>query len=347
MKKQISYPSIEQFRNVVSGITRRVTFDGIDADGNPIINPLAPKPTITFKGTVKLHGTNAGVSYNYEHGVWAQSRENIITSAKDNAGFAFFVETHPNVFINFFDKLATNNDIDLNIYTLSIFGEWVGKGIQKGVAISNIDKSFFIFGAKVSKTTDETFNAYWIDSSELRSTSNRIFNIEDYETFSVDIDFNMPQLSQNKLIELTEYVEKECPIGKVFGFSGTGEGIVFSAEYKDVVYRFKSKGEKHSISKVKTLNSVDVEKLNSINEFVEYAVTENRFNQAIQSVFIDDEPSVKRLADLLRWIMADILKEELDTLSKNNIEPKEIGKYVSNKARTMFFEYLDKQTFAS
>jgi len=345
MKKQISYPSIEQFRNVCSGITKRATFDGFDAEGNPIINPLAKRPVLTFKGTVKLHGTNAGVSYNYEHGIWAQSRENIITSAKDNAGFAFFVETHPNVFINMFDKLATNNKTDLNIYTLTIYGEWVGRGIQKGVAISNIDKSFFIFGAKVSKTTDETFNAYWIDSSALRSPADSVYNIEDYETFSVDVDFNMPQLSQNKLVELTQYVEKECPVGKAFGFSGTGEGIVFSAEYKDVVYRFKSKGEKHSISKVKTLNSVDTEKLNSINEFVDYAVTEVRFNQAIQSVFVGEDPSVKRIADVMRWMVSDILKEELDVLSDNGLEPKEIGKYVSNKVRGMFFELLNKQEF--
>lgn len=347
MKKQISYPSIEQFRNVCSGITRRVTFDGFDKDGNAIINPLAKKPILTFKGTVKLHGTNAGVSYNTSDGIWAQSRENIITVEKDNAGFAFFIHNKQHVFLDFIGQLSDENDINLAEYTITIYGEWLGKGIQKGVAISNIDKSFFIFGAKVSKPHDEAFNAYWIDSSKLSSSTDSIYNVEDYKTFSIDIDFNMPQLSQNKLIELTEAVEKECPIGRALGFIGIGEGIVFSAEYKGVCYRFKSKGEKHSASKVKTLNSIDVEKLNSINEFIEYAVTESRFNQAIQSVFIDEQPSVKGIADIMRWMVSDILKEELDVLSENGIEPKEIGKYVSNKVRGMFFELLDKQEFAS
>lgn len=345
MKKQISYPSIEQFRNVCSGIARRVTFDGFDKDGNPIVNPLAKKPILTFKGTVKLHGTNAGVSYNNQDSIWAQSRENIITVEKDNAGFAFFVETHKDVFIKLINFLAHAHMVDLDLFTLTIYGEWVGKGIQRGVAISNIDKSFFIFGAKVSKPEDEDFNAYWISTDYISSATDRIFNIENYETFSIDIDFNMPQLSQNKLIELTEAVEKECPIGKAFGISGVGEGIVFAAEYKGVVYRFKSKGEKHSVSKVKTLNSVDEEKLNSIAEFIEYAVTENRFKQAIQNVFTDEQPNIKRIADVMRWMVSDILKEELDTLVKNNIEPKEIGKYVSNKVRGMFFELLDKQEF--
>ena len=41
----------------------------------------------------------------------------------------------------------------------------------------------------------------------------------------------------------------------------------------------KVKGEKHSSSKVKKLASVDVEKLNSIKDFVDYAVTESRLEQ--------------------------------------------------------------------
>jgi hypothetical protein len=40
--------------------------------------------------------------------------------------------------------------------------------------------------------------------------------------------------------------------------------------------------------------------------------------------------------------MGDIIKEESDTLFKNNLEPKDIGKYVANKVRTLFFNYLNK-----
>jgi len=345
MQKHISYPSIEQFRNVISSINRQVSFAGFDEAGEAIYNSLATKPTLTFKGTVKLHGTNAGVSYNYNDGIWAQSRENIITPLKDNVGFAFFVHSHENVFINLFDKLATNNKVDLSKFTLTIFGEWVGKGIQKSVAISNLDKSLFIFGAKVSDPENEQ-KSYWIDTNDLRSPTDKIYNIEDYKTYSIDIDFNMPQLVQNDLIDMTIEVENECPVGKSFGFEGTGEGIVFVCNFNGINYRFKSKGEKHSISKVKTLNSVDTEKLNSIAEFIEYAVTENRFNQAIEKVFEGEKPDVKGIADVMRWMVADIVKEESDTLAANGLEPKEIGKYVSNKVRPMFFDLLNKEAFA-
>ena len=78
MKKMIKYPSIEQFRTVVSNVNRRYNFVGLDENGEAIYDPSLPKPTLTFKGTVKLHGTNAGVSFN-ESGYWIQSRENIIT----------------------------------------------------------------------------------------------------------------------------------------------------------------------------------------------------------------------------------------------------------------------------
>jgi hypothetical protein len=155
----------------------------------------------------------------------------------------------------------------------------------------------------------------------------------------MDIDFNQPELVQNKLSELTLAVEAECPVAKAFGFSGVGEGIVWSCEYKGVVHRFKVKGEKHSSSKVKTLASVDVEKINSIKEFVEYAVSESRFNQGLEKTFPNNEPvDVKKMGALMKWIVDDIIKEEMDTMVSNKLEPKDVGKYVSAKVREMFFK---------
>jgi hypothetical protein len=46
----------------------------------------------------------------------------------------------------------------------------------------------------------------------------------------MEIDFNMPQLVQNQLSEITIAVEEECPVAKAFGFSGIGEGIVNTLE---------------------------------------------------------------------------------------------------------------------
>jgi hypothetical protein len=106
-----------------------------------------------------------------------------------------------------------------------------------------------------------------------------------------------------------------------------------------VVHRFKVKGEKHSSSKVKTLAAVDVDKLNSITEFIEYAVTDSRFKQALENTYPNNEPiDVKKMGDLIRWVVNDVIKEESDTLVKNGLEPKDVNKYISTKVREMFFK---------
>lgn len=348
MKKHISFPSIEQFRNIVANVNRQFNFVGLDDNGDAIYDHNKLKPTLTFKGTVKLHGTNAGVCYNAANGLWAQSRENVITPEQDNAGFAFFVESVKDVFIEMMTTIFVKNNLskDDNTHTISIYGEWCGGNIQKGVGITNLPKSFFIFGVKITPHVDpndleavKANPAYWVDHSYLRSPDVKIYNINDYPTWEMEIDFNRPELVQNKLSNLTIAVEEECPVAKAFGFSGIGEGIVWATEYKGVVHRFKVKGEKHSASKVKTLAPVDVEKVNGILEFVDYAVTESRFNQALEKTFLNDEPvDIKKLGNVIKWVVDDVIKEETDTMVKNGLEPKDIGKYVSTKVREMFFK---------
>jgi hypothetical protein len=341
MKKHISFPSIEQFRNVIANVNRMYNFVGLDENGDAIYDTTKTKPTLTFKGTVKLHGTNAGVCYNDVDGFWVQSRENIITPEQDNAGFAFFAETNKAAFTEIFAKIISRSNVDITKNTISIYGEWCGGNIQKGVAITNLPKSFFIFGVKVSPFPIEGDEkppvAYWVDYTDLRNSEARIYNIDDYTTYSIDINFNTPETVQNTLSELTIAVEEECPVAKAFGFSGVGEGIVWSCNDGDAVLRFKVKGEKHSSSKVKTLAAVDVEKIASIREFVEYAVTESRFKQGIEKTFPNNEPvDIKKLGELMKWIAADIIKEESDTMAKNGLEPKDVNKYVSTKVREMF-----------
>lgn len=349
MKKHIGFPSIEQFRNVIANINRQFSFVGLDGQGEAIYDHTLSKPVLTFKGTVKLHGTNAGVCYNLVDGLWAQSRENIITPTSDNAGFAFFVESNKEEFIFLMDVIMKKYNLDLFNNTISIYGEWCGGNIQKGVGITNLPKSLFIFGVKITPhfvaeelpVNERPPVAYWVDSTGLRIKDGSIYNIDDYKTYSIDIDFNMPQLVQNKLSDLTIAVEEECPVAKAFGFSGIGEGIVWACEFNGVVHRFKVKGEKHSASKVRTLASVDVEKLNSIKEFVDYAVTESRFNQGLEKTFLNGEPvDVKKMGELIKWVVNDVIKEEIDTMAASNIEPKDVNKFVSAKVREMFFKLV-------
>jgi len=345
MKKCIKYPSIEQFRSIVATINRQASFVGLDENGDAIYDGLKPKPVLTFVGTVKGHGTNAGVSFNDIDGIWYQSRENIITPTSDNAGFAFYAETNKDTFLRFFDIIKFRESLDLTTNTVTIYGEFAGGNIQKGVGLTNIPKSFFIFGVKITPHTsseeEEKNNpAYWVDSFGLINHAVRIYDIYDFKTYTIDIDFNHPELSQNTLIDMTIEVENECPIAKAFGFDNTiGEGIVFTTIFNGNPLRFKSKGLKHSSSRVKTIASVDVEKVASIREFVDYAVTESRFNQGIENTFPNNEPvDIKKLGALMKWITDDVTKEEMDTMKANNLEPKDVNKYISTKVREMFMK---------
>lgn len=343
MKKHISYPKIGQFRNIVEDIRRQSSFVGLDENGEAIIDDTLPKPTLLLEGKVKVHGTNAGVSYNRTKGLWAQSRNRILTVGSDNHGFAFFVESKKQLFKGYFEALSEHFQIDLDIFTISVYGEWAGEGIQKTVGVSKLQKAFYIFGAKVSKIGDEDFKPYWIDTLLFESREDSIYNLDCFQKYALEVDFNIPNQYQNKLIEITEAVEKECPVAKELGIpNGVGEGVVWSVEYKGTVHRFKVKGEKHSVSKVKRLASADTEKMNSIQEFVEYAVTENRFNQAIEETFGKEVLDIKKIGDIIRWVREDVMSEELDTMADNGLEPKDVNKFISDKVKNMFFNKLQK-----
>jgi len=350
MRKFTSFTKIGQFRQTVSNIRHATQYKGIDANGTPMYDFNAKMPIITFKGTVKLHGTNAGVVQDAAGEMWFQSRKNIITPQKDNAGFAFFANSNKEFFENMIADIRIKEN--LNNETIAVFGEWAGKGIQKGIAIAELDKMFVIFAVKVVVDAVEDDANYYLHEDKWNMYSdpdNRIFNINDFESYYVDIDFNNPDLSRNTMIEIMEAVEKECPVGKAFGLkpgehNTTGEGNVWQGWYNGNRYIFKVKGEKHSVSKVKKLAPVDVEKLNSINEFVDYAVTENRLNQAIEQVFTIESkiPTVKDTGDFIRWVINDIATEEADTLVSNGLEPKDVNKKISGQCRNWFMNKLDE-----
>lgn len=358
--QHISFPSIEQYRNVITHVTRRSKYAGINEAGEPIFNNN-PLPTLSFVGTVKLHGTNAAIitdkSFEYFQ---CQSRENIITPIKDNAGFAAYITTYKDIILSELksklqesivtidsnkhvddpdDDTVSNDKILFKKDKVCVFGEWCGSNIQKGVALSNLPKMFVIFAVK--------YNNVWVPKDVLSTISLpdiRVYNIYQFPTFQIDIDFTYPQAAQNKLIELTSAVEKECPVGKFFDVNGIGEGIVWACTtegWRSSRMWFKVKGEAHQSSKVKTLAPVNIEKVNNVREFVEMVCTESRLSQGLDKIR-ENNPDLdkKHVADFLRWIFGDVVKEELDTLTGNGLEPKDISSALSSKAREWYFNQI-------
>lgn len=320
MQKFIKFPKIGQFRDVITHVRKQAQFEGLDADGVPIMNRSAVAPTLQFRGTIKLHGTNAAVVRNPDGTTHFQSRERIITPTSDNAGFALWAST-----INWDEYFSMFPGLEV-----AIFGEWCGGNIQKGVALNQLSKRFVIFKIMV--------NGVWVSTGETLSWPiHSIFHIDDFTTFWLDIDFENPALVQNTLISITEAVEAECPFAKSFGVSGIGEGVVWTCT-SDPTLVFKVKGEQHSASKVKTLASVDPEKASSLAEFVQNTVTENRLNQALENI---DALDVRSTGQFIKWVVNDILVEEADTIVASLLEAKEVNREVSKAARNWFMKRLE------
>jgi len=302
------FPKIPQFRNIKKDLQ--------------YLSEKNPLSSFIFEGTIKLHGTNAAVGYDAESGtIYCQSRKRIITPEEDNMGFAAWVMSEESLWKRYFQEVFYGE-------SALLFGEWCGEGIQKGVAISSIPKMFVIFEGYCEGW--ESVRAY--PEVPLANT----YNIYDFPLYTVTIDADSPELATERLRSFTEKVEECCPVGEALtGTKGTGEGVVWTC-LSDRKIKFKVKGEKHSVSKVKTLAEVDPVKLESIKDFVDYAVTENRLNQGIQEIGL----SQKTIGTYIGWVNKDIWEEERDVLEKNNLLMKDVAKIISNKARKYYLERL-------
>lgn len=343
-KRMVCFSSIEQFRQIQRYVSEATFFVGFDDSNAPVIDKTRPLPKVTAVGTVKIHGTNAGVSYNGNE-LWAQSRSRIITPEQDNAGFASFVQDNKERFLSLFEQIKQNEEFVTGRDIITIYGEWAGENIQKRVAIADTPKSFYIFETVITSydhnadgTTKKIVTCSLFDEDAL------IFNIEQYRTFAVEIDFKKPEEAINIMNTYTLEVENECPVAKKqWNKSGIGEGIVWRFFYKDKHYRFKTKGEKHSKTKVKTLNIKDAKAEKDKRDLAEKVTPSSRLEQGLTEIFGIGWTSLdlerKKIGDYIRWVIKDIEKEDLDLIKDKDLTIKDISKYVSQIASHYFFLY--------
>lgn len=332
------FPSIEQFRHVIRAVRDRAEWQGI------------PVPTLKFRGTVKLHGTNASISNVIgSPEINFHSRSRTLSDGDDNMGFRTSFVTDAEKMLDlrwWFDNLRADFKLEAGT-KVTVFGEWCGRGIQKGVAISNIDPQFIAFAVAIAGKAGDDPNedtSEWLDIQGLWSPNHAFIFIADLvPSYEIEIDFNQPELVQNDLVDMTMKVEQCCPVGKVFGHEGVGEGIVWQPldpEWNSSRYWFKVKGEKHSVSRVSTLANVDPEVIKAKTDLVNALVTDARLEQGWFEVFEQDkiEPQMKDIATFLRWVFNDVLKEEADTIAASGFNQKDLGKPISDVAKRYFMK---------
>lgn len=339
----LQYPSTDQFRHIITSVKK--------ASSNQKL------PVLKFLGTLKLHGSNAAIGYQKESGHWFQSRNKIIIPGEDFKGFAMSMDPVADELLTECILLspAIREQYEQG-RKIVIFGEWCGGTIQKNIAIYGLPKMFVIFKVQVcdeSAITEEfpvetdeneqqiATSKFWLhpkDWSNIKWHEKCIYNIYDFQTYEIDIDFGSPEISQNKLIEITEAVQDQCPVGTYFNRTGVGEGVVWTEwEKSSGDFTFKVKGEKHSVSQIATLASVDTEKFINIQNFIDYACTENRMLQGID--YLHEQQltiEMKNIGTFIRWIVGDIVKEEKDTMEASDINSKDVGRMARNRVLPWF-----------
>ena len=340
------YHSTGQFRNAVKHLKNCMSFDGFNDDGSVKSDYSKIKPVV-YRGTVKLHGTNASIVVHEDESITFHSKERLLGTLEggelcllgDNSEFAQTMYRRKKDLTTLIDSVRDNilNSTDIS-YPLKISGEWCGPSVQRGVGVSGIDKkSLFIFGVKSGDN--------WIDISGIKSLPEAgLYNINDFPTYEVVLDPNFPDKSVIEMTKIVEDVENECPVAKSLGVEGelVGEGVVWTPldqELRnDTGTWFKTKGQKHSVSKVKKLVSVDPEKVANVEKFIEYACTDNRLRQGVGEVGLD----IITVGTFIGWVNKDINKEEGDVLEASNLSMKDVGGMIANKARHFYLTELNK-----
>lgn len=300
-------------------------------------------PTIVYRGKIKLDGTNSCVRIEPDGTLQAQSRTTDIFPGKtDNCGFAAWTVLTRDYWLSIFGGWPE---------TVNIYGEWCGKGIQKGTSISCVsDKLFVVFAIQRGDVvfTEPMVIAALLNSGSLNIELPLNVHVLPWYGESVTIDFSNQESVEcvaNSINETVLTVEACDPwVRDIFGIEGIGEGLVYypiidnsPSIDRHVMSRlmFKAKGEKHRVKAAKVAVEVDASLLESVDAFVAMFVTEPRLQQALD-VACNGDASPQNTGKFLGWISHDILKEGKAELETNCLDWKKVNQSVQLAARTWF-----------
>lgn len=336
----IAWPEIESFHNI-----RKYTISHPEILNNSSL--------VTYKCKIKMHGTNAAVQMIPNFGVgpgpgniaelplYFQSRENLITPEKDNAGFARWASEA------FKERQKTYDGPGVVIY-----GEWIGPGIQRGVAVSEIPKKCFAVFAAHPRLPSYLPDQLIIEPDQLQELVAGVPDVYVLPWYKGEtvIDWSASSELLSIRVDLindwVHEVEANDPwVEATFGVKGTGEGLVYYPtsekhlgfeNFQNLV--FKAKGEKHKNVASATPAQLDPSVASGIDSFVEMVLTEARLEQGTTKVSSDGTLSydLKLTGKFVAWVTGDVEKEAQDELAASNLTWKQVQKPLSDKARAWY-----------
>ncbi len=307
---------------------------------------LGPLTSIHLTGSVKLHGTHADIVFSpTSDEIRLQSRNQLalVPGTGDNCGFAAFVAgTKKEVLLDLRDRILEryrrlNPDAEI-VGDIVLAGEWCGKGVQKKVAISKMDKFFAIVSMNI--------NGAWVPDREyadIHDEKARLFHIGKAGFFEHELFFDNVDASEAKIKQLTDEVERECPFAKTLGESGRGEGIVWKAtnHCTDPKFWFKSKGDLLAVSNVSKLpaSAVDKENRERVDNFAKAIVTENRLEQGWDLL---EQKNASGLGAFLKWVQNDCLVEEKREMEGLAISKGKLSPAIAAIAKPWFWQRVER-----
>lgn len=297
-------------------------------------------PTLTFRGSEKLHGENMAVAYSQGE-VWVQGRKHIRTLLGDQNGMAAFVDKTKDNWLTLFTQLSDLYSINTDIHTIVIDAEWSGDGIQKdNAACSGTDKGAYIFDyfRVVNNNTDES-KFYSTTSLEV-NPENLIYLMSSFGSYSAILDFNKPTECEEILKTLAESIEDNSPIAKYYNkLDNVGEGAYLWCNYNGEMLRLKTKGLKHGgkPKEKRVQKPLDSELEIKLQNLADKVTPEWRLTQAITET---NATEMKHIGEVMKWVNQDIIKEEMPLLHEAGVEPKQLGRFIASIVKKYYIDSI-------
>ena len=298
-------------------------------------------PVLTFQGSEKLHGENMAVAYTCGE-LWVQGRNHIRTLLGDQNGMAQFVENTKEDWLYIIAELAAQHSINTDTHTIVIDMEWAGGNIQKGnAACSGTDKGAYIFDY-FRVVNNNTSESHFKPTTGLNIPSGKsIYLMSSFSRHELVLDFNNPNACEEALSELALYVEDNSAIARYFDKPGNvGEGVYLWTTYNGNTYRLKAKGLKHG-GKPKqgkpNKPSLTDEVKAKLTSLADKITPVWRINQAITETNATER---KHFGEVMKWVMADIVKEEMPVLQEAGVEIKQVQGFIAYVVREYYFDSI-------
>lgn len=334
-------PKIRGYHNIVKEI-KAFCYEGV-------------YPTQTFRPKIKQHGSNSAIRITPDGQVTPQKR-NSDCDVTGHFNFPMWVKGNEEYFAS----------LSMEDSTVIIDGEWAGQGIQKKVAVSELDKSMFVFSIRIYTPViaidgEQKYTSYMVvEPNKIKSMlGNSIpdnMHILPWHDKSITIDFNKQSQVKSFADEANEIVAQidKCDpyIKEVFDIDGVGEGLVYypvedgevSIHPRDFErYAFKVKGASHSkggdgSKKARAATPIP----QGAYEFADMMMTTDRMEQGVSEVCGSDSPEMKNTGQFIGWICRDVALEGADELLAANLEWKQVQGLVATRAREFFISKVQE-----